>query len=61
MFSPFILSDLWRAMVKGHTEVLSRPRRFSATTADPVLKAFAQKITPIIAMHLHHAKMGWPI
>ena len=45
------------AMVKGHTEVLAMLKKFSATTSDPVLKAFAQKITPIIAMHLHHAKM----
>lgn len=45
------------AMVDGHTEVLAMLKKFSATTSDPVLKKFAQKITPIIAMHLHHAKM----
>ncbi|HVE16209.1 MAG TPA: DUF4142 domain-containing protein [Chthoniobacterales bacterium] len=45
------------AMVQGHTEVLALLKKFAATTTDPELKNFAEKITPIIAMHLHHAKM----
>ena len=45
------------AMVQGHTEVLALLKKFAKTTPDPVLKKFAQKITPTIAMHLHHAKM----
>jgi putative membrane protein len=45
------------AMVQGHTQVLAMLKKFSATTSDPVLADFARKITPIIAMHLHHAKM----
>jgi putative membrane protein len=45
------------AMVQGHTQVLAMLKKFARTTSDPVLKKFAQKITPIIAMHLHHAEM----
>lgn len=45
------------AMVKGHKGVLLMLKKFTATTSDPVLKKFAMDITPIIAMHLHHAEM----
>jgi|GEM_PF-485216 len=45
------------AMVKGHKGVLLMLKKFSTTTSDPVLKKLAVEITPIIAMHLHHAEM----
>jgi len=44
------------AMVAGHTEVLAMLKNYAATSTDPALKAFAEKITPIIAVHLEHAK-----
>ncbi len=44
------------AMVAGHTQVLAMVKTFAATCPNPTMKAFAQKITPIIAKHLAAAQ-----
>lgn len=44
------------AMVAGHTQVLAMVKSFAKTCPKGPLKAFAKKITPIIAKHLKDAK-----
>lgn len=44
------------AMVAGHTEVLALVKSFAATSTDPGMKKFAQKLTPMIAHHLAMAE-----
>ncbi|MBN8712262.1 MAG: hypothetical protein BGO12_18015 [Verrucomicrobia bacterium 61-8] len=44
------------AMVAGHTQVLAMVKSFASTCPNPRMKAFAEKITPIIANHLKAAQ-----
>jgi len=44
------------AMVTGHTEVLAVVKSFAASSTDPEMKKFAEKLTPIIAHHLAMAE-----